>query len=607
MNYNYLKEKIFGVLNFSYDGEIEFTEHEGMYAARKNGKAVIGADCKSSVCRALTEFAKAVTDGKDEFEIFKKMHFKWCGPMLDVSRNATLTVDTIKEMLDLNAALGNNMMMLYFEDIFEMDKYPYFGYKRGRYTIEEMREIDDYAYSLGIEMIPCIETLGHLERYLGWAEAAPFRDTEFNIMPGTKESLKFVEEMIAVMRKAFRSKHIHVGMDEAFDVGRGKYFDKHRGEIIDQHKLLFDHLAKVNELCVKYGYEPIIWSDLFFPDYDSPEIYTYNSKLPKGFEDKLPKETRLMYWYYSSVNKKRYLALLEKHKATGNPVGFAGGAWCWEGYAPNTKFAMDTNIPALEACIEENPEMALITTWGEAAFETSFFLCMPSFALYAEYCWNGKDANPENAWAFNEFVTKTPKSVYDAMDALSYGLYANVAVGRRLFQQDVFETVGVKTVLPQDNMPEEIFVGDEPMKTMREAADYLEKYVNENGDWRGYFAIEVLALRATANKAELHARLFDAYKSNNKQELNRIAEVIIPQTTAYYMEFYKLFQEIWLRECKAFGWEIHCARKGFQLERLEYAADTLRKYLSGELEKIEELEVAQLNQKLTVCDTTMFD
>ena len=73
------------------------------------------------------------------------------------------------------------------------------------------------------------------------------------------------------------------------------------------------------------------------------------------------------------------------------------------------------------------------------------------------------------------------------------------------------------------------------------------------------------------------------------------------------MEFYKLFQEIWLRECKAFGWEIHCARKGFQLERLEYAADTLRKYLSGELEKIEELEVAQLNQKLTVYDTTMFD
>ena len=48
-------------------------------------------------------------------------------------------------------------------------------------------------------------------------------------------------------------------------------------------------------------------------------------------------------------------------------------------------------------------------------------------------------------------------------------------------------------------------------------------------------------------------------------------------------------------------------KKGFQLERLHYARDVLIKYLNGELENIEELEVEQLNQNITVHDTSMFD
>ena len=38
--------------------------------------------------------------------------------------------------------------MLYTEDTYEVDGQPYFGYMRGRYSKEEMKEIDDFAAEL---------------------------------------------------------------------------------------------------------------------------------------------------------------------------------------------------------------------------------------------------------------------------------------------------------------------------------------------------------------------------------------------------------------------------------------------------------------------------
>ena len=58
--------------------------------------------------------------------------------------------------------------MLYTEDTFEVEEYPYFGHMRGKYTAAEIKELDAYALSLGIELIPCIQTLAHLNAMFKW-------------------------------------------------------------------------------------------------------------------------------------------------------------------------------------------------------------------------------------------------------------------------------------------------------------------------------------------------------------------------------------------------------------------------------------------------------
>ena len=93
------------------------------------------------------------------------------GVMLDLSRNAVMSIPAFKEYLGYLKKMGYNCVYFYNEDCYEIEDEPHFGYLRGRYSISEMKELDAYANSLGIEIIPCIQTLAHLRSYARWANS----------------------------------------------------------------------------------------------------------------------------------------------------------------------------------------------------------------------------------------------------------------------------------------------------------------------------------------------------------------------------------------------------------------------------------------------------
>lgn len=103
--------------------------------------------------------------------------FETVGMMFDTSRNAVLRPDTLRSFLRKMALMGMNLGMMYTEDTYEVPGQPYFGYQRGRYTYEELHALDDYADMLGIELCPCVQTLGHLNRALHWPRCGAFRTT----------------------------------------------------------------------------------------------------------------------------------------------------------------------------------------------------------------------------------------------------------------------------------------------------------------------------------------------------------------------------------------------------------------------------------------------
>ena len=98
--------------------------------------------------------------------------------MFDTSRNAVLRPDTLRSFLRKMALMGMNLGMMYTEDTYEVPGQPYFGYQRGAYSRDELMQMDKYAAMFGIELVPCIQTLAHLECVLRWQEYADVRDID---------------------------------------------------------------------------------------------------------------------------------------------------------------------------------------------------------------------------------------------------------------------------------------------------------------------------------------------------------------------------------------------------------------------------------------------
>ena len=180
-----IKEIAGRLLHYNYD-DVEIIKTDRVYVKVSGDKKVVGGASRPQIARALTLLAKNADKG--DFEITQSPCFDHCGVMLDVSRNGVMRVEAVCEYISYMALHGLNVLKLYMEDVFELEGYPYFGYPRGRYTLEELKRIDDFADSLGIEVIPCVQTLGHLSHYLKWQEAKEIRDTSSVLLCGEEKT-----------------------------------------------------------------------------------------------------------------------------------------------------------------------------------------------------------------------------------------------------------------------------------------------------------------------------------------------------------------------------------------------------------------------------------
>ena len=173
--------------------------------------------------------------------------FERFGVMIDMSRNAVMSMDGLRKYMQLLAKMGYNTLLLYTEDTYEIDGEPFFGYMRGRYTKDELKELDDYAFSLGIELIPCIQTLAHLNATIRWGQFPT--DIDDILLVDNERCIQLIDRMLATCSECFRTRRIHVGMDEAHNLGRGRYLNEHGYQTVDV--IMKRHLDTVTTLAAK--------------------------------------------------------------------------------------------------------------------------------------------------------------------------------------------------------------------------------------------------------------------------------------------------------------------------------------------------------------------
>ncbi len=580
------------VINFeeSNDGLLlQIKKGDELYARFDGTKGEISYITKASFFRLFGLFIKNVSK-KVSFEIKEKINFDFCSVMMDVTRNGVMKPDSIKEYLKYMALMGLNGVSLYMEDVFEVKERPYFGYMRGRYTYEELKEIDDFAYDLGIEVFPAIESLGHMEQYLKYWEAEDVKDTDTVLLAESEKTYEFLELLIKTVTKPFRSNKIHLAMDEAHTLGLGKYLEKFGYK--KKMDIFLAHINRVAEISKRLGLVQDTSADMFFRiASEKSAYYDKNIKFTKAVKDLVPDNVTLGLWYYRGVNPDGLVEkMMENQIDLSENAMYSGGIWSFKGFLCDQHFSLNNAKICLPLAKKYGFKRIGCSFFGDNGTECDYFYTLLPVQAYGEHMYNDVVTDEQIKENF-EFITGFN---YDALVRMSdfHNDFERCEkpndlsfryCGKMLLWQDIL--MGLL-----DN-----FLDKTPMdEHYKKLADDMKMYGGEKDKWDIYYRFAENLCDTLSLKCEIAQNLRNAYFSGDKDYLKSVSEEKLPLLAEKVASLRKLHRKMWHNTFKPFGFEVIDVRYGGLISRIDTAIYRIENYLSGEITKIEELEETRL-------------
>ena len=532
---------------------------------RKDGAVRIFYEETNEIFVAL----RYVMQEKGDFSKELKRQIKDLSIMCDCSRNAVMSVDSVKRFIRQIAVMGYNQLMLYTEDTYEVDGEPYFGYLRGGYTKAELKELDAYAKLFGVTLIPCIQTLAHMDGLRNWtAEYRQVFDCGNILLVGDERVYQMLENMFASLRECFSTDLINIGMDEAWLLGAGKFLAQNG--YVERYDIMKAHLTRVAEIAQKYAFKPFVWSDMFLRVCSkSKDDYFGNDPISQEIYKSVPQGIHLIYWDYYHEEESHYERMIDRHLGFGRELWFAGSSFTSYRFSADNVRALKAMIPAFNVCVKKGISTFCVTQWGDDGGDGSMFSSMRSLVKIASLNYN----ESEEEYARALFAV----SGYTEDELLTLDFPND----RYLFYNDCF--VGKYNTA--------IEVGYEKEYIAR--AKRLARPASKKGKLQYLFE----ARKAYCEVMELKSNLGNYTKEAYKQGKAALKKAVKTYKTLLCRvgNFYELFKAQWSRDNKPAGFEIQSVRIGGLMRRLQDCIQRMQAYIRGEVESIPELETKVLD------------
>ena len=572
--------------NFSIDGKTVLTATFGKSSSITQTGEVFFISYTQK-CEFYREFVKLL-NGQTDFQ--EKRSFGDLCAMIDCSRNAVLNVPTVKELIRKLAVMGYNALMLYTEDTYEIKDEPYFGYLRGKYTQAEIKEIDAYASLFGIELIPCIQTLAHLNGITRWNEFKPIIDCNDILLAGDEKTYRLIDKMFATLSGCFSSRKVHIGMDEAHMVGLGKYLDKNGYE--NRFEILHKHLIKVLEIAEKYGFNCTMWSDMFFRLANNGKYEPTDTEIPESIKTLIPENVTLQYWDYYRNCEEEYDIMLSAHRKLSDKVSLACGAWRWNGFLPSNAMSINRNRLALSACKKYGIQNVTVTLWGDDGGECSTFAMLPSLVATAEFSYGNDDYEK----AYKDIIGSSIEDFF-ALELAENPLNID---------NPFFGGNFTKIFLYNDLLSGvyDYYAKPQYKNGYKNAAVKCHSAAKGNKKFKYLFSTAAALASLIAEKYDMGVRLRNAYRSGDKKELGVLADKIT-EIIKLLDKFYVAYKKQWSIENKPFGFEVQDIRLGGLKQRMANCRQIISDYVNGKIDNIPELET-EIFKIEEYSDTTEF-
>lgn len=556
----------------SYEFKIAKSERSELFFDKENKRFNIFYKSNNELFRLLLETEHY--DFNNNFEIKINSSFKDLSIMVDVARNYPLKVETFKKLIRYMALLGYSTLKIYLEDLLEVNNEPYFGYLRGRYSKEEIKEIVNYADLFKIEVMPYIQTLAHLNQIKRWCVYRDHFDIDDILLVDDERTYTLIDNMLETISESFTSKRINIGMDEAYLLGRGKYLDKNGYE--KRVNIFKKHLSKVLTLTSKYNLDVEMWGDMFFNN----SSYAYDNLSVEDLNK--VNNLKLVYWDYEYKDVKEFQSLIKLHKKVSDKVSTAGGSWKWLGLAPNNKYAIAANINFMKASLKENIDEYTLTCWGDNGSSASIFSILPTLFAVANFSFY--QGNKKIDYLFKDIFKISFK------DFLYVDKVNNVTINDPLNAKNNISRIYLYNDLLLGTYNS--LIDKDQISTYKVIKKKLNK-LSKNNSFNYIFKTLFEFCRVLILKVEIMDELRIAYQDNNKEKLNEILIKLNKLKNTFDKFYFALYEQYHL-EAKGNGFDVIDIRLGGILQRIKTTIRKINDYLKYGT-KIDELEEIMLD------------
>lgn len=212
--------------------------------------------------------------------------FRYRGVMLDVSRGKVPTVETIRTVIDRCAALKLNVLMLYTEHTFRFRRHPEIGRDDSPLDAQALQDLDRYAAEQHVELIPCLQSLGHMEHVLKLDRYRQLAETDlgWTVSPAEPGTYDLLGDLLDEYLPNFRSSFYNANCDEPWDLERGK--SGPRAAELGPGGVYLEHVRRVRDLAAKHGRRTMIWGDV---------VHAHPERIPE-----IDRDFVLLDWWYEA-------------------------------------------------------------------------------------------------------------------------------------------------------------------------------------------------------------------------------------------------------------------------------------------------------------------
>ncbi|CAB3399332.1 unnamed protein product [Caenorhabditis bovis] len=186
-------------------------------------------------------------------------------------KGAPPRVSYFKQLLTTVGNLGATGVLIEWEDMFPFKGELSRVVNGNAYSEEDVIDILQHASLLGLDVIPLVQTLAHMEWILKTDEYSQLREDQNYPMVaciGDQRAGKLILDavtQIVSMHAKFSTKYVHIGADEAFQIG---ICDADK-EILpikygnDTLRMIFDHLSTIADNVTREypGVKVLMWYD----------------------------------------------------------------------------------------------------------------------------------------------------------------------------------------------------------------------------------------------------------------------------------------------------------------------------------------------------------